>query len=101
MENKAKTVAEELVNKFYSQLSGVPMLLVLMIDALNIDSFWSVSKQCALIYIDGQIELLTELKNDKWYDSKDRTRIFAEEQQNRIQSKITFWQDVKKEIQSL
>ena len=75
-----KEKAEELLSKFYSNISGVNLEFVLkklnLINSNYQDSYYIIAKECALIAVD---EIIDSHNNDnKWY-----------------------WLDVKNEIEKL
>jgi hypothetical protein len=81
----SKEKAKELVDNFYSKISGLPINFVSkMITMPNGDSYFELAKQCALIACDEVIEYLTT-------SSDVMISVNAFE----------FWQQVKTEINNI
>jgi len=57
--NTPKEIAIELVDKFYSKISGVPINVISkMIMTFNSDSHFKTAKECALIAVDEILKIL-------------------------------------------
>jgi len=76
----SKEKAKELVDKFYSKISGLPINFVSkMITMPNGDSYFELAKQCALIACDEIFDIVQYNTDDEY----------------------AYWQQVKTEINNL
>jgi hypothetical protein len=76
----SKEKAKELVDNFYSKISGLPINFVSkMITMPNGDSYFELAKQCALISCDEVLDIVQYNTDDEY----------------------AYWQQVKTEINNL
>jgi hypothetical protein len=81
---KPKREAKELVNTYYSLITGIDLSYVSKLIYLpNGNNNYEIAKNCALIAVDRILESLIRFN---W---------------TIISNKVEFWQEVKKEIQKL
>jgi hypothetical protein len=90
---KAKEKAKELVDKFYSKISGMELSYISkLIQYPNGDSHFENTKQCALICVKEIISLRKlDIKNPDISDWDLES----------IDLNINYWQEVKTEIEKL
>lgn len=83
--------ADEILQKFHNlniSTSETSKMLMGMEDC----------QQCALVYVQDQIDYLSRLMAEVWKDGHERSRTFGYEQQRKLASERDFWLRVTHEL---